>query len=165
MASTECAEALQGQSDLHGMQVTAHETVALLLSDNKREMPMRSHPVEHLRPESLSAGGQYSAAVRAAGFLYVSGQTPRGDDRKVIGETIEEQTEATLARLERVLQSAGVAMSDLIKVTIYLADLNDSARFNAVYARHFSNNPPARTTIGCALNGVLIAIDAVAYNA
>lgn len=128
-------------------------------------MPMLSHVVEHLPPESPSAGGHYSAAVRAAGFLYVSGQTPRGDDQKVIGETVEEQTEATLARLERVLQSAGLKMSDVIKVTIYLADLNDSGRFNAVYARHFSNNPPARTTIGCALKGVLVAIDAVAYSA
>lgn len=112
---------------------------------------------------SISAGGHYSSAIVAGGFVFTSGQTPRDASRRVIGDTIEAQTEATLDNLARVLEEAGTSLSNIVKVTVYLTDLKLFPRFNATYGAKFSDLKPARTTVECGLQGVLIEIDAVAY--
>ncbi len=108
-------------------------------------------------------GGHYSQATRAGDFVFVSGQTPRNADRLIIGETIEEQTDATLANVKVILEAAGGSLENVVTVGVFLKDLADAARFDKVYARHFPDFRPARTTVGCALNGVLIEISVTAY--
>ncbi len=108
-------------------------------------------------------GGHYSHAVRAGDFIFVSGQTPRNDQREVVGSTIEEQTSVTLENVRLTLEAAGGALKDVIKVGVFLSDLADAAKFDRVYATHFPTFRPARTTVGSALNGVMVEIDVVAY--
>jgi 2-iminobutanoate/2-iminopropanoate deaminase len=99
----------------------------------------------------------------AGDFVFLSGQTPRDADRNVIGDSIEEQTRATLANVERVLAAAGAGREDVVKVTVYLTDLTLFSRFNALYASWFAEHKPARTTVEAGLQGVLVEIDMVAY--
>jgi 2-iminobutanoate/2-iminopropanoate deaminase len=112
---------------------------------------------------SVKAGGHYSSAIAAGGFIFVSGQTPRDEARRIIGETIEEQTAATLDNVSRVLAASGASMSDIVKITIYLTDLTLFPRFNTAYIDRFVDFKPARTTVECGLQGVMIEIDVIAY--
>jgi len=107
--------------------------------------------------------GPYSPAVRAGDFVYVSGQVPR-DPRtgELLGATIEEQAEGTLANLQRVLAAAGATLDDVVAVTVYLADENDWGAFNAVYRETFRAPFPARTVVGAKLRGILVEVSAVA---
>jgi len=114
-------------------------------------------------PRDKACGGHYSHAVRAGDFIFVSGQTPRNDLRAVVGKTIEEQTAVTLENVRLTLEAAGGALEDVVKVGVFLSNLADAARFDQVYATHFPTFRPARTTVGCALNGVQVEIDVVAY--
>ncbi|MFL9902397.1 RidA family protein [Paraburkholderia fungorum] len=109
-----------------------------------------------------SRGGHYSLWRRAGGLIFVAGQVPRDPERNILGETIEEQTTAVLNNLRLVLEDAGTDFSRLVRVQAYLSDMSDFQRFNAVYAEMMGTAAPVRTTIGCALNGVLVEIDAVA---
>jgi 2-iminobutanoate/2-iminopropanoate deaminase len=114
------------------------------------------------RPDSQT-GGHYSPAVVAGDFAFISGQTPRGADRQLIGDTIEAQTAATLDNVVKVLAAAGAGLEDIVKVNIYLSDLTQFGRFNTIYAQYFPHHKPARTTVESGLQGVMIEIDAVAY--
>jgi 2-iminobutanoate/2-iminopropanoate deaminase len=109
------------------------------------------------------AGGHYSAAVAAGGFVFVAGQTPRNEARQVVGETIEEQTDAALDNVARVLAAAGASLSNVVKITVYLTDLALFARFDAAYAARFPDFKPARSTVECGLQRVMVEIDAIAY--
>lgn len=109
-----------------------------------------------------SRGGHYSLWRRAGGLIFVAGQVPRDAERNILGETIEEQTIAVLNNLRVVLQDAGTDFSRLVKVQAYLSDISEFQRFNAVYASVMGSASPVRTTIGCALNGVRVEIDAIA---
>jgi 2-iminobutanoate/2-iminopropanoate deaminase len=109
-----------------------------------------------------SRGGHYSLWRRAGGLIFVAGQVPRDSERNILGETIEEQTIAVLNNLRLVLEDAGTDFSRLVRVQAYLSDMGDFQRFNAVYAEVMGTAPPVRTTIGCALNGVRVEIDAIA---
>jgi 2-iminobutanoate/2-iminopropanoate deaminase len=113
--------------------------------------------------ELPAPGGHYALGRRAGDFVFTAGQVPRDHNRKVIGDTIEEQTIATLANVQHVLAEFGATLDDVIKVTVHLASLSDAAAFNAVYVQHFKNSKPVRTVTGSQLNGVLVEIDAVAY--
>jgi 2-iminobutanoate/2-iminopropanoate deaminase len=101
--------------------------------------------------------------VVAGGFVFVSGQTPRDANRNVLGDTIEEQTAAALDNVGKVLVAAGATLGDIVKTTIYITDMGLFQRCNTVYAKYFPNHKPARTTLECGLQGVLIEIDVVAY--
>ena len=107
-------------------------------------------------------GGHYSRSKVAAGLLFTAGLVPRDSERQLIGHTVEDQTRAVLAQLQTILTDAGCSLSDLVRVQVYLADLGDFARFNATYAAVMGDAKPVRTTTGCALNGVLVEIDAIA---
>jgi 2-iminobutanoate/2-iminopropanoate deaminase len=109
-----------------------------------------------------STGGHYSLWRRAGGLIFVAGQVPRDPERNIIGDTIEEQTSAVLDNLRLVLEDAGTDFSRLVRVQVYLSDIGEFPRFNAVYAKVMGSAAPVRTTIGCALNGVRIEVDAVA---
>jgi 2-iminobutanoate/2-iminopropanoate deaminase len=107
--------------------------------------------------------GGWSMSETIGDFVFVSGQTPRNAERAIIGNSIEEQTALTLENLRLALQAAGGDLENVVQVGVHLADLSNAARFNAVYADHFPSFMPARTTVGSALNGVMVEVDAIAY--
>ena len=130
-------------------------------------MPDRA--TRHWSPAPSPAGdpppkGPYTPAVRAGGFVYVSGQTPRDPSTgDLVGTTIDAQSRQTLANLRRVLEAAGASIEDVVSVTVYLADPGLWDAFNAVYREVFRDPYPSRTAVGVALRGILVEVSAVAY--
>ncbi|QFU17695.1 Rid family detoxifying hydrolase [Microvirga thermotolerans] len=91
--------------------------------------------------------GPYSQAIRAEGLVFVSGQLPLDRDGKIVEGGIEEQTKAVLGNLASVLEAAGSGLSKVVKTTIFLANLDDFAAMNEVYAGIFTPPYPARSTV------------------
>ena len=95
--------------------------------------------------------GPYSQAIKAGGMIFCSGQIPidpaTGD---FVSDVVSEQTEQVLKNLSGVLRAAGVSLNDVVKTTVFLADMNDFAEMNEVYGRFFSENKPARATVQAA---------------
>src|SRR3954453_9641561 len=113
-------------------------------------------------PAAPSPAGAYSQAVAANGFVYTAGFGPHDPVTGQLGETIEEQTRSVLRSISAVLAEAGLDLSDVVKATVHLQDLDrDFAGFNAEYAAHFSAPYPVRTTVGSRLAGILGEIDVV----
>jgi 2-iminobutanoate/2-iminopropanoate deaminase len=113
--------------------------------------------------------GPYSQAIAHAGWVFASGQIPLDPrtGKRVEGE-IEAQTERVIANLTAVLEAAGSSLARVVKTTVYVTDLALFARINAVYARHFTGDPPpARATVQVAALplGAAIEIDAIAMQA
>ncbi|MBC7349513.1 MAG: RidA family protein [Candidatus Aminicenantes bacterium] len=89
--------------------------------------------------------GPYSQAIRANGFIFVSGQIPLDPaSGEIAGATIEEQTHRVLKNIQAILEAAGSSMAEVVKATVYLADMNDFAKMNAIYAQYFPEPFPAR---------------------
>jgi 2-iminobutanoate/2-iminopropanoate deaminase len=89
--------------------------------------------------------GPYSQAIRANGFIFVSGQIPLDPARgEIVGTTIEEQTHQVLKNIQAILEAAGSSMAEVVKATVYLSDMNDFAKMNAIYAQYFPEPFPAR---------------------
>lgn len=112
-------------------------------------------------------GGAYSQGWRAGDFIFVCG-TGAVDPAtgKLVGNTIEQQTEQTIDNLSAILDADDASLRDVVKVTVHLSDTGLFARYNAVYARRFSQPYPVRTTVGSDLGhtpGMLIEIDCIAY--
>jgi 2-iminobutanoate/2-iminopropanoate deaminase len=92
--------------------------------------------------------GPYSQAVRANGFLFLSGQValdPKTSE--LTGADIRLQTERVLENVKGILEAAGVNLHHVVKTTVFLKDMNDFAAMNEVYAKHFTSAPPARSTV------------------
>ena len=112
-----------------------------------------------------AAIGPYSQGVVAGGFFFSAGQIPLDP---ATGELVEggiaEQTERVLQSLGAVLEAAGSSFDRVVKTTCFLADLDDFAGFNAVYARYFGDNPPARSTVQVAKlpKGSLVEVECIA---
>jgi len=95
--------------------------------------------------------GPFSAAVRAGDLLFLSGQVALDPATgKLVGGDIGAQTEQIFANISAVLEAAGKSFDDVMKTTVYLADMKDFGAMNAVYARYFQTPYPARTTIQAA---------------
>jgi 2-iminobutanoate/2-iminopropanoate deaminase len=106
--------------------------------------------------ESAPPGGPYSPGLVSGEWVFLAGQT-------AAGETIEEQTEATLKKVEALLGEAGCGLGDVVSCLVHLGDLSLFQRYNAVYERRFPEPRPVRTTVGVALLGdALVEITAVA---
>lgn len=110
--------------------------------------------------------GPYAQAVRAGDWLYCSGQIaldPETGDLVTGG--IAEETDRVLRNLAAVLDEAGASLRDVVKATVYLADLDDFQAMNEVYGRHLDGHRPARAAVEVARlpRGALVEIDAVAY--
>ena len=115
-------------------------------------------------PDAPPPKGPYSPAVRAGGFIYVSGQTPRDPVTGVlVGDDVATQTRQTLSNVQRLLTEAGASMSDVVSVIIYLTDVDDWATMNSVYTEFFVAPFPSRTAVGVSLRDILVEISAVAY--
>ena len=95
--------------------------------------------------------GPYSQAIKAGGMVYCSGQIPIDPATgEFVSDIVAEQTEQVLRNLGEVLAAAGSSLDDVVKTTVFLADMNDFAEMNEVYARFFSDNKPARATVQAA---------------
>ncbi len=92
--------------------------------------------------------GPYSQAIRVGEFIFCAGQTPIDPATGNLADgNIEEQTRRVLQNLSEVLKAAGTSMERVVKTTVFLLDMNDFVRMNAVYAEFFPTNPPARSTV------------------
>jgi len=111
--------------------------------------------------------GAYSQGWRAGDFIFVTGSGPVDPATgKIVGETIEQQTDLTITNLAAILEADGATLADVVKVSVHLKDPGLFPRYNAVYARRFSKPYPVRTTVGSDLSaapGMLIEIDCIAY--
>ncbi|HKW68267.1 MAG TPA: Rid family hydrolase [Terriglobales bacterium] len=111
--------------------------------------------------------GAYSQGWRAGDFIFVTGSGPIDPvTGKLVGDTIEEQTEQTITNLEAILEADGATLADVVKVSSHLHEPSQFPRYNAVYARRFAKPYPVRTTVGSnlgAMPGMLIEIDCIAY--
>ena len=95
--------------------------------------------------------GPYSQAVRVGNMVFASGQIPLDPATKeFVPGGITEKTEQVLKNLKAVFAAAGVEMDQIVKTTVFLADMNDFTAMNEVYGKYFSDNPPARATVQAA---------------
>jgi 2-iminobutanoate/2-iminopropanoate deaminase len=111
--------------------------------------------------------GPYSQAVRANGFLFVSGQIPLDPKTQQLVEgEISVQTERVLENLKGILESAGSSLGRVVKATVFLADMNEFSAMNEVYSRYFTVNPPARSTVEVSKlpRNVRVEIDVIALS-
>jgi 2-iminobutanoate/2-iminopropanoate deaminase len=99
--------------------------------------------------QAPKAVGPYSQAIRANGMLFVSGQIPMDPATNALipDSDIKSQTERVLKNIEAVVKSAGSSLDKVVKTTVFLADMNDFAAMNDVYAKVFAAAPPARSTV------------------
>ena len=109
--------------------------------------------------------GPYSQAVIHGGLPFLSGQGPLDPATgRIVGDDTAQQTERVLENLKAVLEASGSSLAQVLKVTVFLKDLNDFQKMNQVYSRYFPAEPPARATIQAARLPLdtLVEIDAVA---
>jgi 2-iminobutanoate/2-iminopropanoate deaminase len=109
--------------------------------------------------------GPYSQAIKANGFVFVSGQIPLDPaTQQLIEGDVTAQTERVLQNLSGILKAAGSSLDQVVKTGVFLKSMSDFAAMNEVYGRHFTRNHPARSTVEVARlpKDVLVEIDAIA---
>jgi 2-iminobutanoate/2-iminopropanoate deaminase len=111
---------------------------------------------------AAKAGGHYSHAVVANGFVFVSGQGPVDPKTGVMPDDFAGQVRQTLTNLQTILAGAGSSLDDVVKINCYLSDVTRFREWNTIYTEFFPAAPPARTTVGCQLNGILVEVDCIA---
>jgi 2-iminobutanoate/2-iminopropanoate deaminase len=109
-------------------------------------------------------GAPYSQAIAHDGLVFVSGQLGIDPEGNMVEGGIAEQTEQVMQNLSGILEAAGSSLQNIVKATIFLADLGDFQAMNEVYARHVGDEPPARATfqVGALPSGALIEIEVIA---
>lgn len=119
-------------------------------------------------PEAPKAVGPYSAGIKTGAFVFLSGQLGLDPHSGSLVEGgVEAQTQQSLKNLQSILKSNGLDFEHVVKTTVFLKDMDDFARMNAVYAEFFKSNPPARSTIQVAAlpKDGLVEIEAIAITA
>ena len=109
--------------------------------------------------------GPYSQAIKAKGLVFLSGQIPLDPaTQQLIAGDVAAQTERVLQNITGILTAAGSSSAQVVKTTVFLKNMNDFAAMNEVYGRHFSAEPPARSTVEVARlpKDVLVEIDVIA---
>jgi len=146
-----------------GLFFIAFLSVALTLSISVNAQSTKKRAVES--PDSPKVIGPYSHAIIANGFIFTAGKV--GTDPKtdtLVEGGIAEQTEQVLNNLDTVLKAAGSSLDAVVKTTVFLADMNDFAKMNEIYAKRFKAPFPARSTVQVARlpRDAKIEIEAVA---
>ena len=123
--------------------------------------------IERLSPPGVPAPrGPYSPAVKAGGFVYVSGQVPvdTATNQMSLGD-IQYETRLVLNNTKMILEGAGATLAQVVKCTVYLADAADFKAMNDVYAEFFGVDKPARSTVVCkfVMPDIKVEIDCIAY--
>lgn len=107
--------------------------------------------------------GVYSQAIVADGFVFVAGQAcinPQTNEFEY-GD-IQSETRRTLKNIRAILEAAGSSLRDVVRVGVFLTDINDFAGMNEVYKQFFPEDQPARTTVGCQMRNIKVEIDCIA---
>lgn len=118
--------------------------------------PIQRHP----HPAALPL----SRAVQAGGFLFLSGQLAVDGQGKLVGDDIESQTRVVLEQIAQTLQGLGATMAQVVRATVWLADMKDFPAFSAEYRRHFADGFPVRSTVEARLfKGALVEIEVQAW--
>lgn len=123
---------------------------------------MKSKINTDLAPKAI---GPYSQAIKAGNLLFISGQMPvHPETGLIIGDDIKTQTKRVLQNIEAILSAANMSLSDVVKCSCFIKNMQDFADFNTVYAEYFGNVLPARECVEVARNpkDVLIEISAIA---
>ncbi len=115
-------------------------------------------------PNAPQAVGPYSQGVEANGILFLAGQIPLDPSGNMVPGGITEQTERVLQNIQALLAAAGLSFNDVVKSTVFLSDMNNFAAMNAVYAKYYTANPPARSTVQVARlpKDALVEIETIA---
>lgn len=111
-----------------------------------------------------AAIGPYSQAIAIDNLVFCSGQIPLKPDGSLLEGPIDEQTRQVLTNLKAVLEAAGSSLDQVLKTTVFLADMGEFAAMNAVYSEFFAADPPARSTVQVARlpRDVRVEIEAIA---
>ena len=111
-----------------------------------------------------AAVGPYVHAVKAGNTLYTSGQLGLIPETGVLPEGVEAQAKQAMENLKAVVEAAGMTMADIVKTTVFLADINDFAAVNAIYASYFTGDAPARSCVQVAQlpKAGLVEVEAIA---
>ena len=123
---------------------------------------------ESVRTEAAPApfqGAPYSQAIKANGFVFVSGQLSlRPGEKDLVPGDIKAQTQQVFSNLRAILEEAGSSLDRLVKTTVFLQNLDDFAGMNEIYTTHVGSTPPARSTVEVAKlpSGALVEIEAIA---
>ncbi len=116
-------------------------------------------------PDAPKAIGPYSQAIRANGFVFVSGQVAIDPaTQQVIEGDVATQAERVIKNLSAILKAAGTSLDRVVKSTVFLKNMGDFAAMNEIYGRYFAKEPPARSTVEAARlpKDVLVEIDVIA---
>src|SRR5919109_4315669 len=116
-------------------------------------------------PRSPAPVGPYSPGMTVGNLLFVSGQSGRDPRTGVVAEDVEVQTEQALRNIEAILEAGGSSLAHVIRCGVFLVDMQEFGRMNAVYTRMFGDHRPTRTTVqvsGLPGEGLRVEIDAVA---
>ena len=112
------------------------------------------------------AVGPYTQGIRAGDFLFISGQVPFDPATgKLVEGDIAAQTHMVLKNIQAIIEAGGGTMANIVKVNVYLTNMDEFKSFNEVYAQYFSKTPPARCTVEVSrlLPGVMVEIEAIAH--
>lgn len=116
-------------------------------------------------PDAPKAIGPYSQAIKANGFVFVSGQVAFDPaTQQIIAGDVAAQTDRVLKNLSAILKAAGTGLENVVRSTVFLKNMNDFAAMNEVYGKYFTAAPPARSTVEVARlpRDVLVEIDVIA---
>jgi 2-iminobutanoate/2-iminopropanoate deaminase len=117
--------------------------------------------------EAPAAIGPYSQAVRAGSFVFCAGQVPLDPKSgQIVSEDIAEQTRRVLDSVTAILKAEQLTLANVVKTTVFLADFGDFQKMNEVYATYFSDQPPARSTVGVSTlpKNAKVEIEAIAFD-
>ena len=106
--------------------------------------------------------GPYSHAVVVDDFVFISGQGPVDPETGTMPDAFADQVRQTLRNVHTILEASGSGLDDVVKVNAYVTDLTRFREFNEVYGEFFPHDPPARTTVGASLLGILVEVDCIA---
>jgi 2-iminobutanoate/2-iminopropanoate deaminase len=129
---------------------------------SNKSIPQKEVVTAQSAPKAI---GPYSVGIRAFPWVFCSGQAGLDPETgELVPGGIEAETRQTITNLKNVLESAGSSLDEVVKTTVFLRDMADFARMNAVYAEFFRGTPPARSTIQAAAlpKGAAVEIEAIA---
>ncbi|MEM7414505.1 MAG: RidA family protein [Gemmatimonadota bacterium] len=151
------------------LTLAAGLTVGCTIEDRTDRQPIEEDAPRRqvIQPEGVARLPVFSSAIRSGDFIFLSGALgalPNVMPPQVVEGGIEAETHQTMENIREILAAADATLEDLIKCTVYLADIEDYAAMNAVYVEYFPEAPPARAALagsGLAL-GALVEIDCIA---